>query len=167
MRIRVLALLALAGCLTNPHEGYPVDAVALLSPALLARPRVTGKIELLGIGMPVDVEPTAPRTFAAYHVHVSDDLPHAVSLLSAASCTEPPVGGPDRFPFQYLGVIRDLGNGAHFFMPGVQVGDGFMDVDTETAIAYASRNDQNERIVIISENVNGGAPLACGVLRWQ
>jgi hypothetical protein len=165
--MQVLALLVLAGCLTNPREGYPVDAIAQLSPGLLDRPRVTGQIELLGTGMPVDVEATAARTIAAYRVHVSDDLPHAVSLMSAASCTEPPIGAPDRFPFQYLGVIRDLGEGAHFFMPGVEVDDGIIDVDTETATAYASRNDQSKRIVIVSEGVYGGAPLACGVLSWR
>ena len=167
MRVQVLAVLVLAGCTADPHDGYPVDAVAQLGPGLLDRPRVTGQIELLGTGMPVDVEPTAQRTFAAYHVHVSDDLPHAVSLVSAASCSEPPVGPADRFPFQYLGVIRDLGDGAHFFMPGVDVGDGIIDVDTGTATAYASRSDQSERIAIVSEGVYGGAPLACGVLRWR
>ncbi|HSS03458.1 MAG TPA: hypothetical protein VLM79_40620 [Kofleriaceae bacterium] len=167
MRIQVLALLVLAGCLTNPDEGYPVDAVAQLGPGLLDRPRVTGRIELLGTGMPVDVELTAQRTFAAYHVHVSDDLTHAVSLVSAVSCTEPPVGAPDRFPFQYLGVIRDLGDGAHFFMPGVEIGDDIIEVDTETATGYASRDDLSKRIVIVSEGATGGAPLACGVLSWR
>jgi hypothetical protein len=167
VRIQWLALLVLTGCLANPGEDYPVDAVAQLVPARLGLPRVTGRIELLGTGMPMDVEPAAERTFAAYRVHVSDDLPHAVSLLSAASCIEPPVGPPDRFPFQYLGSIRDFGDGAHFFAPQVQVGDVIIEVETETAFGYASRDDQNKRIVIVSEAVDGGAPLACGVLSWR
>lgn len=167
MRIQLLGLLMLAGCLTKPPEDYPVDAVAQLEPSRLNPPRVTGQIELLGTGMPIDVEPVDVRTFAAYRVHVSDDLAHAVTLVSAASCIEPPVGSLDRFPFQYLGTIRDLGNGAHFFTPDVRVGDSFIEVDTETASAYASRSDQGQRIVIVSEAVDGGAPLACGVLRWR
>ena len=166
MRIQVLALLITTGCITDPREDYPVDAVARLAP-VDSPPWVTGQIELLGRGMPIDIESGTERTVAAYRVHVSDDLAHAVSLLSAASCIEPPTGPPDRFPFQYLGTIRDLGNGAHFFTPDVRVGDTIIDVDTETASAYASRSDQNQRIIIVSEAVDGGAPLACGVLRWR
>jgi hypothetical protein len=167
VRIRALALLVLTGCLRNPPEGYPVDAVAQLEPLRLGPPHVTGQIELLGTGMPIEVGPVDVRTFAAYRVRVSDDGLHAVSLVSAAACIEPPVSFPDRFPFQYLGAIRDLGDGAHFVTPDVQVGDGIIDVDTETASAYASRYDQNQRIVIVSEAVDGGAPLACGALRWR
>jgi hypothetical protein len=163
----VFALLVLTGCLGEPSQGYPVDAVAQLEPARLDPPRVTGQIELLGTGMPIDVEPATKRTFAAYRVHVSDDLPHAVTLLSAASCIEPPVGTPDRFPFQNLGIIRDLGDGAHFFTRDVLVDGRMIDVDTETAMAHASRDDQNKRIVIVSERVDGGAPLACGELTWR
>lgn len=167
MRIHALALPMLAGCVTSPPEDYPVEAVAELEPLRIDPPRVTGRIELLGTGMPIDVESADVRTFAAYRVRVSDALDHAVTLVSAASCIYPPVGPPDRFPFQYLGTIRDLGNGAHFFTPDVRVGDSIIDVDTETASAYASRSDQNQRIVIVSEAVDGGAPLACGVLRWR
>jgi hypothetical protein len=144
-----------------------VDAVAQLEPTRIDPPHVTGEIELLGTGTSIDVDPAAKRTFAAYRVHISDDLAHAVTLVSADSCIVPPVGVPDRFPLQNLGTIRDVGNGAHFFARDVQIGGRIIDVDTETATAHAFRDDLNKRIVIVSERVDGGAPLACGVLQWR
>jgi hypothetical protein len=166
MRVEVLALLVTAGCVASPHERYPVDAVAQLEPLQL-EPRVTGQIELLGTGMPIDIEPSVERTIAAYRVHVSDDLPHAVTLLNATSCIEPPVRPLDPFPSQYLGVIRYIANETHFFMREVQLDGRTIDLDTGTAIAYASPTDRNKRIVIVSEHVDGGATLACGVLTWR
>lgn len=167
MRIYVLALLVLTGCLTDSREGYPVDAVAQLEPTRIDLPHVTGQIELLGTGTSIDVDPAAKRTFAAYRVHISDDLAHAVTLVSADSCIVPPAGFPDRFPLQNLGIIRDVGDGAHFFTRDVQVDGRFIDVDTETATAHAFRDDLNKRIVIVFERVDGGAPVACGELKWQ
>jgi hypothetical protein len=166
VKIQVLALLITTGCITNPRERYPVDAVAQLEP-VQHPPWVTGQIELLGTGMPIDTESATERTVAAYRVHVSDDLAHAVSLVSGASCIEPPVGPPDPLPFQYLGIIRYLGNEAHFFRQDVRVGDRTVEIDTETAIAYASPNDRNKRIVVVSERLDGGGTLACGVLTWR
>jgi hypothetical protein len=166
MRIHVLALLITTGCITSPRERYPVDAVAQLEPVQYP-PWVTGQIELLGTGMPIDIERATERIVAAYRVHVSDDLSHAVSLVSGTSCIEPPLGPPDPLPFQYLGIIRYIGNEAHFFRQDVRVGDSTVDIDTETAIAYASPNDRNKRIVVVSERVDGGVTLACGVLTWR
>lgn len=167
MRIHVLALLVTTGCITYPRERYPVDAVAQLEPAGLGPPWVTGQIELLDTGMPIDVETSTERTVAAYRVHVADDLAHAVSLVSGASCIEPPVWPPDPLPFQFLGVIRYVGNEAQFFTQRVEVDNRTVDIDTETAIAYASPSDRNKRLVVVSERVDGGVPLACGVLTWQ
>jgi hypothetical protein len=168
VKIQAFTVLAGAGCITGSQEAYPVDAVAQLAPMSPDVPPIEGPIELLGTGMPSDVAAPLARTVAAYHVQLPDDLAPWLALVSAASCTdrEPLTAPDDPVAFQDLGLIRRVGEETHFFVRSVRMGDRTIDVDTETAIAYASPRARFPRIVIAQMPFDPRV-IACGVLTWQ
>ncbi|HEY0476982.1 MAG TPA: hypothetical protein VGD37_05630, partial [Kofleriaceae bacterium] len=61
---------------------------------------------------------------------------------------------------------RRVGDETHFFTPYVQIGDHAVDIDTETATAYAPRNARFPRIVL-AISVFDFHVLACGELTWR
>jgi hypothetical protein len=167
VKVQLLAALAGAGCITGPQAPYPVDGVAQLEPMNADPPYITGPIEVLGTGMPSNVDP-AVRTFAAYHVQLPADLEALVLLVSAASCAdrEPLFAPDDQAGSQLLGLLLRVGDEAHFFAPFVPVGDHAMDVDTGTATAYVSPHARFPRIVIALA-LEDFRLLSCGVLTWR
>ena len=168
MKIQAFTVLAGAGCITGAQDAYPVDAVAQLAPMSPDVPRIEGPIELLGTGMPSDVAASLARTVAAYRVQLPDDLSPWVGLVSAASCTdrEPLAAPDDPLAFQDLGLIRRVGEETHFFARYFRTGEPTIEVDTETAIAYASPAARFPRIVIAVTPVDLRV-IACGVLTWR
>ena len=168
MKLPALAALTAAGCLTSSQAPYPVDAVAQLAPLEAGPPYISGPIEVLGTGMPEDVETPGVRTFAAYHVQLPDNLTVLLVIDSAASCTdrEPLTAPDDPIASQLLGYIHRVGDETHFFAPSVPVGGDPMDLDTETATAYASPHARFPRIVVAVAFGDSGA-MSCGVLMWR
>ena len=167
MKVHALAALAAAGCLTGSQAPYPVDGIAQLEPMTADPPYISGPIEVLGTGMPRNVDPGV-RTFAAYHVQLPDHVEALVALESAASCADrAPLTAPDDpIASQLLGYIRRVGDETHFFAPSVPVGGDPMDLDTETATAYASPHARFPRIVVAVAFGDPGG-LSCGVLTWR
>jgi hypothetical protein len=168
VKVHALAALAAAGCITGSQAPYPVDGVAQLEPMNADAPYITGPIEVLGTGMPRNVDPGV-RTFAAYHVQLPDHFEVLVALESAASCAdrEPLTAPDDPIASQLLGYIRRVGDEAHFFAPSVPIGGGYVtEVDTETTVAYASPNARFPRVVVAVAPGDSDA-LSCGVLTWR
>lgn len=167
MKVHALAALAAAGCITGSQAPYPVDGIAQLEPINADPPYISGPIEVLGTGMPRNVDPGV-RTFAAYHVQLPDHVEALVALDSAASCAdrEPLIAPDDPIASQLLGYIRRVGDETHFFAPSVPVGGDPMDLDTETATAYASPHARFPRIVVAVPFGDSGA-MSCGVLTWR
>jgi hypothetical protein len=161
-----------AGCLASSRDGsdtaYPVDGVADLAPLADDVPRIEGPVEFLANGMPDSLSETGSRTVAAYRVQIPAGVTAFVSLVSAASCTdrEPLTSDDDPVPFQSLGLLRRVGDEAHFFAPFVRVGDRYIEVDTQTSIVYLSRNAPLPRIVL-AVAYDDFRPLACGILHWR
>ena len=166
MKLAALAALAAAGCIPGPEAPYPVDAVAQLAPLDADPPSITGPIEVLGTGMPDDLA-SAVRTFAAYRVQLPENVEALIVLESAASCAdrEPLMAPDDPVASQLVGLIRRVGNEAHFFTP-IAVGEFSREVDTGTATAFASPLARFPRVVVAV--VPGDAPVrSCGVLVWR
>ena len=172
MKVPTVAVLACTGCLTgtpgDPSDGYPVEAIALLAPVGAEPPSVDGPIELLGTGIPGSVADVGARTIAAYHVHLAEGVDAFIELVNAASCTdrEPLTSAEQPVAAQLLGLIRRVGDETHFFTPYVQIGDHAVDIDTETATAYAPRNARFPRIVLAISALDFHV-LACGELTWR
>jgi hypothetical protein len=167
VKLAALAALAAAGCITGSQAPYPVDAVAQLAPLAADPPYIAGPIEVLGTGMPEDVESPGVRTFAAYHVQLPEGITALIAMESAASCADrKPLTAPDDpLASQLLGSIRRVGDEAHFFTQ-IPVGEYVMDVDTETATAFASPHARFPRIVIAVVPGDDSA-RSCGVLTWH
>ncbi len=169
MKAAAVALLGCAGCLTGDlSDGYPVEAVAQLVPRDAELPAVVGPIEFLGTGMPGRLADPGARTIAAYKVQLAEGVDALVALVNAASCAdrEPLTSPEEPVAVQSLGMIRRVGDETHFFTPGVQLGDQVVDIDTETAIAYAPREGRFPRIVIALSNVDF-LVTACGEVTWR
>jgi len=167
VKLPALAALTAAGCLTSSQAPYPVDAVAQLAPLEAGPPYISGPIEVLGTGMPEDVETPGVRTFAAYHVQLPDNLTVLLVIDSAASCTdrEPLMAPDDPVPSQFLGIVRRVGDETHFFTQ-IPVDGYYTEVDTETATAFASPHARFPRIVVAVAFGDSGA-MSCGVLMWR
>jgi len=169
VKAAAVALLGCAGCLTGDlPDGYPVEAVAQLVPLDAERPSIAGPIELLGTGMPSRGSDPGVRTIAAYNVQLADGVDAFVELVNAASCTDRELLTSPEEPVaaQLLGMIRRVGDETHFFTPGVQVGDQFVDIDTETATAHAPRDARFPRIVVALD-FSGFRAVACGEVTWR
>jgi hypothetical protein len=166
VKCHAFAVVAAAGCAAEAPSDYPVDAVALLTPLRVEPPYIAGPIEVLGTGKPSTVPDSGPRTLAAYRVQLRDDLDPMLALVNARSCADrDPLQGPDGVPFQDLGVLRRVGEETHFLVP-VQEGSQIIYVDTETTVAFTSRNARSHQIVI-AVSPNDLRVLACGELTWQ
>lgn len=162
-------MLACAGCLAgDAPDGYPVEAVAELGPLGFEPARVAGPIEFLGTGMPSRVPDAGARTIAAYRVDLADGVEALVALVNAPSCgdREPRTTPEEPVAVQTLGVIRRVGAETHFFTPQVRIGDRVVDIDTETATAYAPRDARVPRIVIALD-FSDFRVIACGEVVWR
>lgn len=168
MKRHALAALTAAGCLTGSQAPYPVDAVAQLAPLEAGPPYLTGPIEVLGTGMPEDIETPGLRTFAAYHMQMPDNLTALLVIESAASCTDRTLlmSPDDPVPSQLLGTIRRVGDETHFFTP-ITVDGYYTEVDTETATAFASPHARFPRVVVAVALGSDPPERSCGVLTWR
>lgn len=168
MKLHALAALTAAGCIADSQAPYPVDAVAQLELLEAGPPYITGPIEVLGTGMPEDIETPGVRTFAAYHVQLPNNLAVLLVIDSAVSCTdrEPLIAPDDPVPTQLLGVIRRVGDETHFFTP-ITVDGYSTEVDTGTTTAFASPHARFPRIVIAVVAEYDPPVRACGVLSWR
>lgn len=168
MKRHALVALTAAGCITGSQAPYPVDAVAQLAPLEVGPPYITGPIEVLGTGMPEDVETPGVRTFAAYHVQLPDNVTTLLVIESAASCTdrEPLMAPDDPIPSQLLGFIRRVGDETHFFTP-ITVDGSYTEVDTGTATAFASPHARFPRVVVAVVLEYDPPERSCGVLTWR
>ena len=78
---------------------------------------------------------------AAYRVQLPDGAAPWVRIVGGASCDAP--DDPPRNVAD-LGKIRRVGDETHFFARHVEVAGVFMDVDTQTAVAYVAVSDAGD-----------------------
>ena len=133
--VAIAAALALGGC-TTADDRYSVDAFAELRPLGTAGPQITGRLEVLGLAERDDGNNgNFGRAIAAYHVQLPADAAPWIRLWLAPSCDTPP---EQAMLFQDLGLIRRVGDSAHFFDRDVEIGGHTVDIDIGTANTAAT-----------------------------
>lgn len=165
--MRIPAIFALAttttGCVTTP-DPYSVDAAAELAPLETqdgSEAGITGPIEILGSASPVPT-PEYERAFAAYKVQLDQGAAPWVRIYDAASCEAP---GDAPAALIDLGVIRRVGDEAHFFAPQVDVEGRLVDIDTGMVTAAVSLDPARSyhyavgKLVVVQRPGDGSAPL--------